>query len=874
MSTTPRQSNGRRKSSTSSIEAKTLKLSVMTTKRDSKRKQVESLFEQQQQIRRLMEEISNELQEIDAEIDECERDIQGDITDVSYEEEELLPPETDELIVQKASITMTMNPVEHLTELHDDEADAVADFYDDDHEEEPPMESPLPSPASVCSSPSSRKDCQLGISTIRNKQTKLQTRSNDPLLPSRSVTSVAPRDSLLQLSQVARPQQVEGLPLESHQTHLASNNFPWSPLVQDLLHNEFRLPKFRGYQKEIINSTLSGDDTFVIMRTGGGKSLTYQLPSLLEGRGPERKVTFVISPLLSLIQDQEEQMNGICPGSALSFSSGLLGGSTEHARRWKLVRDPAAGVCLVFVTPEKVSQSNKLRGELEHLHSQGRLGRFVIDECHCATMYGHDFRPDYTKLGVLKIHFPTIPVLAVTATASDRVRFDCCEILRIEGKYQFFRSTAHRPNLKYSVHPKPVGKDKTIDEMAAFVKRNHPRDAGIVYAFSRKDADDIASQLTARGIVAESYHSDVAKVKKERIHQSWMRNKTQVVCATIAFGLGINKPDVRFVLHHTLSKTIEAYYQESGRAGRDGNAADCVLYYSPKDVPRMIGMIEGKEGGFWPMVRYAQANGNDAICKSIIMSKLGEPNIQPIAEVDRDNSLITNDERDVGKHAQTLAKLLQEKMNENEKLTLPMLVKEWRAKNSPYQCVKSNPPGNELTTEESERIVISLLLEEILAPMIAYTAYSTVMYVVLGPHGHKLIASLNPKVNIRFPKRVAKASSTEVRTRTSIGSTDEGWTDKKPKAKRKATSIAKTSKSRAVGKAAAGAKKHKSSVAAKKSKPKTTDLVIELSSDESCEAKPISRLVVRKRASKIAVAVVNDALWDDPASSDGENEFQ
>ena len=874
MLTTPRKSGGRSKGNTFSIKAKTLKLSVMTTKRDSKRKQVESLFEQQQQIRRLMEEINNELQELDAEIDECERDIQGDITDVSYEEEELLPPETGELIVQKRSITMAMNAVEHLKEPHDHEADTVADFYDDDHDEELRMESPLHLLAPVSSRQSSRQNNQFGIFAMRNNQTKLPTITNDPHFPSRPVVSSVPQDSFQLLSEVTldKPQQVEGLPLEPHQIHLASNNFPWSSLVQDVLRNDFRIPKFRGYQKEIINSTLSGDDIFVIMRTGGGKSLTYQLPALLEGRGPERKITFVISPLLSLIQDQEEQMNGICPGSALSFSSGLAGGLTEHARRWKLVRDSAAGVCLVFVTPEKVSQSNKLRGELENLHSLGRLGRFVIDECHCATMYGHDFRPDYTKLGVLKTHFPTIPVLAVTATASDRVRFDCCEILQIKRKYQFFRSTAHRPNLKYSVHPKPEGKDKIIDEMAAFVKKNHPRDAGIVYAFSRKDADDIASQLTARGIVAASYHSDVDKAKKERIHQSWMRNKTQVVCATIAFGLGINKPDVRFVLHHTLSKTIEAYYQESGRAGRDGNAANCVLYYSPKDVPRMIGMIEGKEGGFWPMVRYAQANGNDAICKSIIMSKLGEPNIQPVAEVDRANALFTNDERDVGKHAQTVTQLLQEKTNENEKLTLPMLVKEWRAKNSPYECVMNNPPGKELTTEESERIVVSLLLEEILAPKIAYTAYNTVMYVILGPHGHRLIASLNPKVNIRFPKRVAKASSTEARS--SIGSTDNGWVDKKPKAKRKATMITKTTKSKAVGKAVGAAKKRKTYVATKKAKTKTTDLVIELSSDESCEGKPNSSLVIRKGASKITIAATSDKLWDDPDSSNCENEFQ
>lgn len=354
---------------------------------------------------------------------------------------------------------------------------------------------------------------------------------------------------------------------------------------------------------------------------------------------------------------------------------------------------------------------------MEKLYAQGRLGRFVIDECHCATQMGHDFRPDYVQLGILKSHFPSIPLIAVTATASDKVRDDVCHILRIGTNYRFFRSTANRPNLHYSVRPKKDGKD-VVTDMAAFIKENHANDAGIVYTFSRKDADTLADNLCECGIVARSYHSDVTPSNKEYIHRSWMRNETQVVVATIAFGLGINKADVRFVLHHSISKTLDAYYQESGRAGRDGKAswhciptfvalkshplysgkdADCVLYYSPKDVPRMLKMVHGTSGEslLWSMVRYAQASGNDAICRAIMMAHLGEPICDDIEAFCKQFDGTVTDPRDIGRHGQVVTRLLLSRLEEGEKTTVPMLVKEWRSRSPPpwlvLKVVRSSP---------------------------------------------------------------------------------------------------------------------------------------------------------------------------------------
>lgn len=457
-----------------------------------------------------------------------------------------------------------------------------------------------------------------------------------------------------------------------------NNTHPWSNQINHELRNTFGIQSFRDHQREIIYSTMSGHDVFVIMRTGGGKSLTYQLPALLEGKGPQKQVTVVVSPLLSLIRDQEEQMNQFSKGTATSFSSALS--SAEQTRRWNLVRDPNGGICLIFVTPEKVYKSGRFKSEMEKLNQQNRLGRFVIDECHCCSVWGFDFRTDYTKLGILKQHFPRIPLIAVTATASDRVREDCCNILRIGRNYRFFRSSANRPNLKYCIKVKPEKADDVVEEMAKFIREHHPRNAGIIYCFSKKEANNVAEKLSSMGISAKPYHSDVSDTAKERVHRSWMSNKTQVVVATIAFGLGINKPDVRFVLHHSLSKTLEAYYQESGRAGRDGGEADCVLYYSPKDVCRTLGMIHGErtEIAFWSMARYAQMHGDDALCKRIILSNLGEPGSEKIEDViNSGGANSTTEEREIGMFCKDLVKMIHDSGRD---MTMTQIVQIWRSK--------------------------------------------------------------------------------------------------------------------------------------------------------------------------------------------------
>jgi ATP-dependent DNA helicase RecQ len=355
--------------------------------------------------------------------------------------------------------------------------------------------------------------------------------------------------------------------------------------AQAVLHEVFGYPAFRGAQGEIVHHVAGGGDALVLMPTGGGKSLCYQVPAILRHRAGQG-VTIVVSPLIALMQDQVGALHEV--GVSAAFLNSTL--DAEGARR--VERDLLAGrLTLLYAAPERIL-SPRFLAMLESLHERGQLGLFAIDEAHCVSQWGHDFREEYLGLSALPERFAGVPRLALTATADDHTRADIVARLQLE-RARVFVASFDRPNIRYTI----VEKDEPRKQLLRFVREEHEGEAGIVYCQSRRKVEDTAAWLADEGITALPYHAGLDADLRRRHQDRFLREDGIVMVATIAFGMGIDKPDVRFVAHLDLPKNIESYYQETGRAGRDGLPADAWMTYGLADVVNQRRMIDESEAG-------------------------------------------------------------------------------------------------------------------------------------------------------------------------------------------------------------------------------------------------------------------------------------
>ncbi|KAH0613204.1 uncharacterized protein H6S33_009584 [Morchella sextelata] len=419
------------------------------------------------------------------------------------------------------------------------------------------------------------------------------------------------------------------------------------PDIEFALKRIFKKQAFRSVQREVIESALAGHDVYLQAATGLGKSLCFQLPAVVVDHG----LTIVVSPLLSIMANQVDALR------TAGIKSATLNSSVSAEERQTILADLECGHPknrLLYVTPE-LCATQSFRHKLALVYRQRELNRIVIDEAHCISEWGHDFRPSFKQLSFFKSEYPSVPVMAVTATATEKVRFDILKILNLPSPAtKIFLLSTSRNNLHYEIRYTNDSFDTFKDMVAwlreVYIRRELHQDkyqrasavCGIIYCRARQKCEDLAKALRDNGIGARPYHAGLAKKEKEDTTTSWLLDKPgyDIIVATTAFGMGIDKPNVRFIVHWQIGKSFESYYQEAGRAGRDGKAARCILYYSREDRDRTQYLVSLEENKRMPSGKgLGRATSFDALvnycedistCRHLAISKyFGEVKAPP-----------------------------------------------------------------------------------------------------------------------------------------------------------------------------------------------------------------------------------------------------
>ncbi|KAI5960041.1 SGS1 [Candida pseudojiufengensis] len=488
--------------------------------------------------------------------------------------------------------------------------------------------------------------------------------------------------------------------------------------IYKVLNTVFKLQTFRPNQLEAIVASLLNKDVFVLMPTGGGKSLCYQLSALIKG-GLNKGTTVVISPLISLMQDQVQHLihKNVKAGMISSKAS-----NDENKQTINLFKEGLLDI--VYLSPEKVNRSSQIQKIIGNLYDNNKLARVVIDEAHCLSSWGHDFRPDYKDLCFFKEKFPNAPIMALTATANERVRMDIIHHLKMKNPVTF-KQSFNRTNLFYEVRWKA---NDHLQNIFDYIQQRHKNKCGIIYCHSKVSCEQTSSKLNQLGLKTSFYHAGMTPEDRLRIQTDWQKNKLQLICATVAFGMGIDKPDVRFVIHLTIPRSLEGYYQETGRAGRDGKPSECIMYFNYRDGRSLISTIkkdrdltyEGKQNHLEKLGQVLSFCDNKVDCRrKIVLQYFNETfnsiNCNKQCDNCKNFNHVTSTSKDCTEHSKDIVRLVQS--IQDEKVTVVHCQDMFKGlkggkigkmghQNNPY-----HGKGKNLDKSEIERIFFNLIGE-------------------------------------------------------------------------------------------------------------------------------------------------------------------